>query len=416
MKRCVKKRLAMFLAAATLVTSAGLSSGLTSLAETVSSNARNSVRREASATDSDATDNDADKKPTPSPTQTPEETEKPNQTPGAEELPKDDATITETGKVESAAKEAGVQEVKHADTIKDLKVDVPANPAIPSTVKTNSSFVQWLKANVLNVIKEELAEVNIEKADVSTLKQFDISAAEGSKGKISLTFNAEYQKKFNGKETVVLHRHNKNDKWKKVSARWTITGKLEIDMPNFSEVMIFAAEKKDATATPSIPSRGSSSTRGSNSSSGKATVTNEVNTTTLTGTWKRDAKGWWFQTTGGGYPRNRWGIINGKWFFFGNDGYMKTGWVQSNGAWYYCNPDASNGVEGEMKTGWIVDNGKWFYLGRTGAMETGWVQVNGVYYYLNPVSDGSRGAMAVNTWIGNYYVGADGAWQQNKTR
>ena len=49
-------------------------------------------------------------------------------------------------------------------------------------------------------------------------------------------------------------------------------------------------------------------------------------------------------------------------------------------------------------------------------METGWVQVNGVWYYLNPVSDGTRGAMAANTWIGNYYVGANGAWDQSRTR
>ena len=108
--------------------------------------------------------------------------------------------------------------------------------------------------------------------------------------------------------------------------------------------------------------------------------------------------------------------MNGKWFYFDNNGYMKTGWVPYNGEWYYCNPDANNGIEGEMKTGWIMDHGTWYYLGRTGIMQTDWVQVNGAWYYLNPVSDGRKGAMVVNTWIGNYYVGTDGAWQQNRTK
>lgn len=382
MKRCVKKRLAMFLAAATLVTSAGLSSGLTSLAETVTKNAevsaRSTARVASPATSSTAT-------PTP--------------TPGLVEV-----------EVKKEVEAAGVETIIADSTLKDLEITV-SNEVSEENTKTQEAFVSWLKDEVIKTVSTILDNVAFDTVDHESVRQFEITAT-GS-GRIKMEFDKDYAEKFTGnKKPVVLHKHGNT--WKRLNA--TFSGRvLEFTMDEFSPVIIFAAEEIK-TSTPSIPSRGSSSTRGSNSSSGKATVTNEVNTTTLTGSWKRDAKGWWFQTTGGGYPRNRWGIINGKWYFFGNDGYMKTGWVQSNGAWYYCNPDANNGTEGEMKTGWIVDNGKWFYLGRTGAMETGWVQVNGVYYYLNPVSDGSRGAMAVNTWIGNYYVGADGAWQQNRTR
>ena len=385
----------MFLAAATLVTSAGLSSGLTSLAETVSSNTRNNVRREVvKSTDSDATDNDASK-PTPTP-------------------PSGGATVDEGQvevKVEEEVEAKGVTKIV-ADEAMNLEVkDVKAEEKVPSkATESNEAFVEWLQETVIKTVANILRNVKLDTIDQTTVRQFEITGEKA--GLIKMEFDEDYVKSFGNRKPIVLHKHNNS--WERISAKFN--GRvLEFKMDKFSPVIIFAAEETD-TATPSSPSRGSSSNRGSNSSSGKATVTNEVNTTTLTGTWKRDAKGWWFQTTGGGYPRNRWGIINGKWYFFGNDGYMKTGWVQSNGAWYYCNPDANNGSEGEMKTGWIVDNGKWFYLGRTGAMETGWVQVNGVYYYLNPVSDGSRGAMAVNTWIGNYYVGADGAWQQNKTR
>ena len=42
-------------------------------------------------------------------------------------------------------------------------------------------------------------------------------------------------------------------------------------------------------------------------------------------------------------------------------------------------------------------------------MATGWIKVNGTWYYLN-----GSGAMAENTWIGNYYVNSSGAW--TKTR
>lgn len=397
----------MFLAAATLVTSAGLSSGLTSLAETVTKNAevsaRSNLRVASPASPSEIT---------PTPTEKPSQTPGTTQTPGATQTP--DATITPgAGEVKvdikDEVKNQGVTNVI-ADESMNLTIEV-ADEVSDEAVKTQTAFVNWLKDTVIKTVSTILSGVDLDTVDHNTVKQFDIKA--DAAGSIKMEFEKDYVDQFVGKTPVVLHKHGNT--WERIKGARFRGRVLEFKMDNFSPVIIFAAEE-DKSATPSIPSRGSSSTRGSNSSSGKATVTNEVNTTTLTGTWKRDAKGWWFQTTGGGYPRNRWGIINGKWFFFGNDGYMKTGWVQSNGAWYYCNPDANNGTEGEMKTGWIVDNGKWFYLGRTGAMETGWVQVNGVYYYLNPVSDGSRGAMAVNTWIGNYYVGADGAWQQNRTR
>lgn len=179
-------------------------------------------------------------------------------------------------------------------------------------------------------------------------------------------------------------------------------------------------EVQNKKATASIPSRGSASTRPSNStsSSGSTTVvSSNTNNSILTGSWQRDSNGWWFRTANG-YPRNRWGLINGTWYFFGNDGYMKTGWIQSNGAWYYLNRSSSEGVEGAMRTGWLYDPNyrSWFYLDRNGAMATGWIQVNGAWYYLNPISDGTRGTMAVNTWVGNYFVGADGAWIPGRTR
>lgn len=222
----------------------------------------------------------------------------------------------------------------------------------------------------------------------------------------------------------------------------TVTITLKLTDNSLEKSVVIEVQNKKATAF--IPTRGSASTRPSNSSSssGSSTViNNNTNNSILTGTWKRDSKGWWFQTANG-YPRNRWGLINGTWYYFGNDGYMKTGWIQSNNAWYYLNR-SNEGVEGAMRTGWFYDSNykDWFYLDRNGAMAIGWVQVNGTWYFLNPVSDGTRGimktgwqlvngswyylnpisngtrgAMAANTWIGDRFVGPDGAWIPNRTR
>lgn len=106
---------------------------------------------------------------------------------------------------------------------------------------------------------------------------------------------------------------------------------------------------------PSGGSGGSSSGGGRAASSGGDTIS---------GDWKKDEKGWWLQLKNGDYAKNQWGKINNAWYFFGADGYMLTGWQMINGKWYY----------------------------------------------LNPVSDGTQGSMAADTYIGEYYVNADGAW------
>ena len=76
--------------------------------------------------------------------------------------------------------------------------------------------------------------------------------------------------------------------------------------------------------------------------------------------WHQDHNGWWLQEESNiGYAANGWRQIDGCWYYFDASGYMLTGWQQVSGNWYY-----------------MYDNG----------------------------------VMASNTWIGNDYVGADGAW------
>ena len=178
------------------------------------------------------------------------------------------------------------------------------------------------------------------------------------------------------------------------------------------------------------------------SKSKHCSVCNEKNPSTvqsiprLTGTWKKDSKGWWYSWSDGSYSKNKfenfggkvyyfnssgymvtgWQAIGGKWYYFDANGVMKTGWQSIGGKWYYF--DGS----GAMKTGWLSISGKWYYMNGSGVMQTGWQSIGGKWYYF----DGSgvmaankwigdyyvtgSGAMATNTWIGNYYVGADGKW------
>lgn len=141
----------------------------------------------------------------------------------------------------------------------------------------------------------------------------------------------------------------------------------------------------------------------------------------LTGTWRRDIRGWWLEKPDKSYPQNQWARINGAVYRFDHEGYMVEGWILLSDRWYYLTPDsgamATGWVwisdrwyylrpDGVMATGWIQMSGIWYYLNTDGAMATGWIQVGGKWYYLNP-----DGAMAANTRTPDgYMVGADGAW------
>ena len=189
--------------------------------------------------------------------------------------------------------------------------------------------------------------------------------------------------------------------------------------------------------------------------------------------WKQNKNGYWWQENDYSYPRNQWKTIYGKQYHFNSGGYMDTGWTKVDGRWYYLgarNDGAkktywqkvygkyywlgSNGVmrtgwqqvygkyywlggsnDGAMKTGWVRLNGKYYWLGNNGdmksgwqtiykkkyylgrandgAMKTGWQKIDGYWYYFGGANDGS---LKTNTWIGNYYVDANGRWTKTRTK
>ncbi|WP_165347052.1 S8 family serine peptidase [Gottfriedia acidiceleris] len=128
----------------------------------------------------------------------------------------------------------------------------------------------------------------------------------------------------------------------------------------------------------------------------------------------------YYLNSDGSRVSNGWKSISGKHYYFDKNGVMKTGWLTVSGKKYYLNSDGSR-----FSNGWKSIGGKYYHFDKNGVMKTGWLTVSGKKYYLN--SDGSRfnngwkkisgkyyyfnksGVMAVNTKVGKYKVGKDGA-------
>ena len=68
----------------------------------------------------------------------------------------------------------------------------------------------------------------------------------------------------------------------------------------------------------------------------KAIRAGEAGGLPVSGEWKSDTTGWWYQHSDGTYTKNAWEEIDGKWYIFDENGYMRTGWIDWNGEEYYC--------------------------------------------------------------------------------
>ena len=161
--------------------------------------------------------------------------------------------------------------------------------------------------------------------------------------------------------------------------------------------------------------------KGSDSGSNTIPSPNEATKPTNTpGTWKSDARGWWYELTDGSYPQWDWLYIDGFWYFFDRNGYMDYNayrfgcWIRPDGTWDY---DYCDGTWKSDGTGWWYEDNGWYPTDQ-------WLKIDGYWYYFK--ADGymaakqwvgnyyltSNGSMATNCYIGSYWVGADGAWVQ----
>ena len=124
------------------------------------------------------------------------------------------------------------------------------------------------------------------------------------------------------------------------------------------------------------------------------------------GQWELDGSQWKYNNGDGTYKTSQWLLLNGVWYYFDAKGIMQTGWTKVGDATYYMD------ANGAMQTGWLLLGNTWYYLNASGAkLSDGWQWINDKCYYFD-----KNGCMAANTWIGDSYVDASGAWVPGKQR
>ena len=135
--------------------------------------------------------------------------------------------------------------------------------------------------------------------------------------------------------------------------------------------------------------------------------------------WQKDEKGWWYLRENGTYPAGEWEPVGETWYHFDAQGYMQTGWLNQNGTWYYLNADGSMACDTWIGTYYVDANGAWviegwqnqgygwWYQRANGTYPAGeWEMINGIWYYFD-----SNGYMLANeTTPDGYYVDENGAW------
>ena len=131
-----------------------------------------------------------------------------------------------------------------------------------------------------------------------------------------------------------------------------------------------------------------------------------LDTSGYVGKWVQSGSQWKYQNYDGSYVKNCWKLIKNLWYHFDTNGIMQTGFLTLNGKTYYLQSS------GAMKTGWQKISNTWYYFDGSGAMvSNGWKWINSKCYYFD-----KNGKMAADTWIGEYYVDADGAWVKGKQK
>ncbi len=104
------------------------------------------------------------------------------------------------------------------------------------------------------------------------------------------------------------------------------------------------------------------------------------------GTWVKDAAGWWFRFKDGTWPASAWMYLtwNGtsSWYYFDSNGYMVTGWLTDGENRYYLHP-VSDGTMGHLYTGWHL--------------------IDGIWYYFNEETDGTQGRLLRSAAVPDHF-------------
>lgn len=244
-------------------------------------------------------------------------------------------------------------------------------------------------------------------------------ASDGDELELELTAQAQTdsQKKniANAKASIAGKQAGAELKWtgKAVTPKPTVTYGSVTLRENRDYMLSYKNNVQPGTATITITGKGDYA--------GTKTVTFKIGP--KTGAWKKSGSLWWYRYSDGTYPKSGivsidgakycfdasgwmqtgWKKVSGSWYYFSSSGKMSVGWVKSGSSWYWLDKST-----GKMKTGWLTEGGSKYFLKSDGSMATGWQKVGQLWYWFN-----SSGRMARSRWVGNYYVGSNGAMLTN---
>ena len=288
----------------------------------------------------------------------------------------DDTVIGLIDSIEALMVEGGVYDEPVVSDDANLGFDLPTglvlslNPETDRSVSLKTSIVPADTVTVPSGVRKAVA------IDIKVVAdQIDGGTREVTSFRVPIMLEADVPDSLvriaRAGRLVVRHFHNSTTDSTEIIPAVSEDGtRMRFGVQNFSTFVVGE----------SYTTGGSGSSGGGGGSSSGVTSGSSAN---LSGEWVKDATGWWFKQTSGGYPANSWGKINNKWYYFNAQGYMMTGWVTVAGKWYYLQS------EGDM----VASN---------------WVSYNGNWYYLN-----ADGSMAVSTTTPDgYTVNAEGIWVQ----
>lgn len=132
--------------------------------------------------------------------------------------------------------------------------------------------------------------------------------------------------------------------------------------------------------------------------------------------WVQDDIGWWYQYKDGSCPKSCWKTIDKKDYYFDKDGYVLTDqFIKSqdykiNKKLYYVD---EKGAWDNKTYRWMQDDKGWWIteIGAKWYPKDKWEKIDSIWYYFK-----SDGYMAHDEWIGDWYVGADGAYDSSKKK
>lgn len=119
------------------------------------------------------------------------------------------------------------------------------------------------------------------------------------------------------------------------------------------------------------------------------------------GKWEETDEGTKYCYKDGTYAQAVWQKIGSNYYYFNEHQLLVKNKMFKVGGKYYCTD--KNGAR--ITSQWVTKKKKTYYFNKSGVrLQKRWLKQKKKYYYFK-----SNGVLAVNCWVGKYYVGADGA-------